>query len=464
MKVACLIFGLLRTFPNHIEHMKNKFQKYDIDYFIHITNNYNDEYNTKKCNYEEMINILKPVQTIIEYDMNYKNSIYINAKKQWYKFSVLNNVKNYYEEINNIKYDIVLRIRPDLLILDNTFEFDNLIEDGVIYGNDEFFYSNKYTADILAKLIYKFDELNNESITKKTDFFYNYLKLRNIIQKNIDIEYKLVLTLCNIIAIAGDSGTGKTTLVKKINKLFKDYTLKLEGDRYHRWERGDKNWEHYTHLNPEANYICKFKEDVFKLKVGSNIYQVDYDHSNGKFTEIQEVKSSKNILICGLHTLFDNNTNKLYNLKIFLDTDDKLKYYWKISRDTNERGYKIKDVLEKILRRKKDNKRFIEPQKYNSNLVIRFFTDNEFDYTNLINKPNIYLSLTYDKDVKDFSRKLDRYNIDYSYTQTDDITKLTFYEVQNFSYIFFEYFKKDSIDIESYDYYTLILAFIMHIR
>ena len=66
-------------------------------------------------------------------------------------------------------------------------------------------------------------------------------------------------------------------------------------------------------------------------------------------------------------------------------------------RELFERGYKIKDVLEKILRRKKDNKNFIEPQKDNSNLVIRFFTDNEFDYTNLINKPNICCSNEYYK-------------------------------------------------------------------
>ena len=57
------------------------------------------------------------------------------------------------------------------------------------------------------------------------------------------------------------------------------------------------------------------KEDIFNLKIGENIYQVDYDHHNGKFTEVQKLQNKSNIILCGLHTLFDKNTNNLYNLK-----------------------------------------------------------------------------------------------------------------------------------------------------
>jgi hypothetical protein len=60
-------------------------------------------------------------------------------------------------------------------------------------------------------------------------------------------------------------------------------------------EKGIPTLKEDTHLNPKANYLCKFKEDVFKLKIGENIYQVDYDHSTGKFTEKQELKSNSNI-------------------------------------------------------------------------------------------------------------------------------------------------------------------------
>ena len=72
----------------------------------------------------------------------------------------------------------------------------------------------------------------------------------------IDINYYVVLSLCNTIAITGDSGTGKTTISNILKELFSD-SFVLECDRYHKWERNDENWKKYTHLNPDANYITK---------------------------------------------------------------------------------------------------------------------------------------------------------------------------------------------------------------
>ena len=42
----------------------------------------------------------------------------------------------------------------------------------------------------------------------------------------------------------------------------------MECDRYHKWDRHDTNWNNYTHLNPDANYITKMCDDVFDLKFG----------------------------------------------------------------------------------------------------------------------------------------------------------------------------------------------------
>ena len=47
-----------------------------------------------------------------------------------------------------------------------------------------------------------------------------------------------------LLGISGDSGVGKTSLVKMLNEIFfqDDYCV-LNGDNYHKWERGDKNWK-----------------------------------------------------------------------------------------------------------------------------------------------------------------------------------------------------------------------------
>lgn len=462
MKIACLISGLPRSFQHNIKMIKNIFGE-NTDYFLHVTDNFKDKYNNSSTNYTKIVEELKPVLIITEKDIDFEITKFKNIKKQWYKINIINNIRINYEKINGIKYDIIIRIRPDLFILDDYINFHN-VEDGIIYGkNDEIFYGNSNTFNKVSDLIYDFDK-SSKNVVNVTDFFFNYLKDQNIKFVNIDLKYKLILTECNIIAISGDSGCGKTTLIENLDKIFKANTLKIEGDRYHKWERGDPNWEKYTHLNPEANYICKFREDTFNLKFGENIYQVDYDHSTGKFTDKKEIISAKNILMCGLHTLYDDNTNKMFNLKIFVDTDKNLKYFWKIKRDILKRGYTIDQVLDNIKKRESDNVQFIEPQKKKSDIIIKFFTDNNFDYKNISDSPNIYLKISSKKNILKFLKILDKYNIEYNILKENNLSSIIFYKVYNdFKSILFEYIKEET-NMSNNDYYTIIIAFIIFIN
>lgn len=87
------------------------------------------------------------------------------------------------------------------------------------------------------------------------------------------------------IGIAGDSGAGKTRLLKSLEALLsKERVLALEGDGDHKWERGDRNWEEMTHLNPRANYLYRQAEDLKVLRGNNTIKRVDYDHETGTFT------------------------------------------------------------------------------------------------------------------------------------------------------------------------------------
>ena len=131
-------------------------------------------------------------------------------------------------------------------------------------------------------------DLHNFNQNNKNYFdinLYKYLKENKINYELIDIQYKLILFECNIIAINGDSGSGKTTLSKILNLLFEKEACILETDRYHKWERGNENYQKYTHLNPYANHLERMIEDVFQYKIGQDIFQVDYDHSMGNFTQ-----------------------------------------------------------------------------------------------------------------------------------------------------------------------------------
>ena len=118
-------------------------------------------------------------------------------------------------------------------------------------------------------------------------------------------------------------------------------------------------------------------EDVYDLKIGNDIYQVDYDHHTGKFTSKEEIKSRDNILICGLHTLYDNKMKELVDIKIYVDTDRELLKKWKIQRDVTERGYSMEKVLEQISAREKDYYDHIAIQKEKSDIIINFYENIE---------------------------------------------------------------------------------------
>lgn len=58
-----------------------------------------------------------------------------------------------------------------------------------------------------------------------------------------------------------------------------------------------------------------------------------------------------------------------------MDTDKKLRVDWKIKRDVHERGYDLEKILKQINDRENDYKTYIEPQKYKSDIIINFFSD-----------------------------------------------------------------------------------------
>ena len=95
-----------------------------------------------------------------------------------------------------------------------------------------------------------------------------------------------------------------------------------------------------------------------------------------------------------------------------------LKYFWKIKRDTHKRGYSVEQVLEKIKARENDHQKYIIPQQENSDLLIRFFTDKDFNYKQLDKEPNIYLSKTVPKELKSFLNVLDNNDINLDIDRT----------------------------------------------
>lgn len=481
MRIALLIAGYLRSYETNIKYIQdeiiNKFN--DVDVYLHITKDENteDKYfnQIKETDIKKIIETLNPITTIIENNFNYNDDKTINnVMNHWGKLFKLNQLKSI-RESETSNYDLVIRYRLDLNILTkNMFDFE--LEKGVIYlpkdaKIDKVKLTNlndKYLCDAFAfgdsKTMDKYFNIypyyGNNMLPVSETALYNYLTKNKIKHKLIDIKYSFVLSKCNVFAICGDSGSGKSTLSNLLKNGYSD-SFMLECDRYHKWERHNENWEAMTHLNPEANYITKMEEDIFNLKLGNEIYQVDYDHHSGKFTEKQLINPSDNLIVCGLHSLYGDNN--LYDIKIFMDTDDLLKKKWKIKRDVVERGYTIEKVLTNIEKRQNDFKEYITPQKENADLIIRFFTKDIIDFNDFETEEKLSLELSINNNCKNLNHVLENFNsskIKYSIFNDDKFTKIIFDEYVEMNMIDNWVFK----NIRTNSFYDYILHFIFSLN
>lgn len=176
------------------------------------------------------------------------------------------------------------------------------------------------------------------------------------------------------IGIAGDSGAGKSRLLLMLDELFsEEHILNIEGDGDHKWERGNDNWKDMTHLNPKANYLYRQAEDLRILRDGNAVKRVEYDHDTGIFTGKKRVAPKPYIVLCGLHSLYLPQMRQVLDLKIFLNTDERLRCYWKINRDRNTRGWEKDEVMKQIETRRQDAEKYVYPQKQYADLIIRYF-------------------------------------------------------------------------------------------
>lgn len=174
-----------------------------------------------------------------------------------------------------------------------------------------------------------------------------------------------------MIGIAGDSGTGKNMLSTTMSDLFTDRRMTIiEGDDYHRWERGNQKWSEYTHLHPKANALDAMETHTDELASGRLVFHPQYDHETGQFTSPRMIRGNKTIIVQGLHALYLRGMRERLDLRIFLAPHALIRLSWKIRRDALERGHSIDHVLENLRRREVDARLHIEPQRQLADWII----------------------------------------------------------------------------------------------
>ncbi len=180
-----------------------------------------------------------------------------------------------------------------------------------------------------------------------------------------------------LIGVAGDSGCGKSTFLRRLTDLFgEDFVTVICLDDYHCLDRKQRKETGITALDPRANNFDLMAEQMKALKEGRGIDKPIYNHETGLLDPPERVEPNHVIVIEGLHPLYDQRVRDLIDFSVYLDISDEVKIAWKIQRDMAERGHRYEDVLFAINARKPDFTAYIDPQKQYADVVIQVLTTN----------------------------------------------------------------------------------------
>ena len=176
-----------------------------------------------------------------------------------------------------------------------------------------------------------------------------------------------------MLAIAGDSAAGKTTLTRGIAEtLGADRATALCVDDYHRFDRAERRDVPFTVLHPDCNYIEVMEQHLQLLALGRPILKPVYDHSTGELVRPVLVEPRDFVIVEGLLPLHTKLARACFDITVYLDPPEEIRRKWKIRRDCAERGYTPEAVLAELDRREPDSAAFIRPQRQSADIAIKF--------------------------------------------------------------------------------------------
>ncbi|MBD2159507.1 MAG: phosphoribulokinase [Limnothrix sp.] len=175
-----------------------------------------------------------------------------------------------------------------------------------------------------------------------------------------------------LIGVAGDSGCGKSTFLRRLEDLFgAELMTVICLDDYHSLDRKQRKEAGVTALDPRANNFDLMYEQIKALKNGETINKPIYNHETGLIDPPEVVHPNHIVVIEGLHPLYDERVRSLLDFSVYLDISDEVKIAWKIQRDMAERGHTYEDVLTAIEARRPDFEAYIDPQKTHADVVLQ---------------------------------------------------------------------------------------------
>ena len=176
------------------------------------------------------------------------------------------------------------------------------------------------------------------------------------------------------IGIAGGTGSGKTTITKRIMERFGGNVSVVNHDNYYK-AHDEMSYEERCKLNydhPDAFENDLMIEHLKQLKAGNSVYCPVYDytvHNRSKDTVL--IKPAKVILVEGILILADKQLCDEMDIRVFVDTDADVRILRRIVRDVKKRERTLESVIDQYLTTVKPmHEAFVEPSKKNAHIII----------------------------------------------------------------------------------------------
>ncbi len=178
-----------------------------------------------------------------------------------------------------------------------------------------------------------------------------------------------------VIGIAGGSGSGKTTVAQALmERVGAEHVAFLPHDAY---------YHDFSHLPPEARARVNYDHPdaletslliahIERLKAGEPIERPIYDFTrHARAAETVRVEPRPIILVEGILIFAEHALRRLFDIKIYVDTDADLRFIRRLLRDVEERGRTVESVIRQYLETVRPmHLEFVEPSKRYADIIV----------------------------------------------------------------------------------------------
>lgn len=178
-----------------------------------------------------------------------------------------------------------------------------------------------------------------------------------------------------VIGIAGGTGSGKTTVVRKIVEFFTEGEVAVMTQDAYYYDNSDlpleerrrKNFDH-----PDSIEFPLMVEHILQLRAGKNILQPTYSFISCTRQEETVLIEPRHVLIVeGILCLADEQLRKLMDVKVYVDCASDVRLSRVIRRDIMERGRDVQTVLDRYEHTvRPSHLQFIEPTKNFADIIV----------------------------------------------------------------------------------------------